>query len=233
MTFEHYMLTRFNVGLYGRKQKMRSKKKIDPDRWMAERLDLFKKITVPSIKAQTNQKFTWFIVVDHKSPVAHSMAIKNAVDDMGNAEVLLGENFRKAVKERIGIPSVPTMITTRIDNDDAIHKDFIDTVQKWYNYKGKTGVLIFPTGWICNLEKKKLFHARYMKNPFLTLIEKCDKKVRTILFRRHTDAVNHYKLHKLKLDHAWFMNVHRSNLANHCFGACTDFSRLVLEDYGL
>jgi len=222
MIFEHYLLTRVNIGLYDRKQKVRGGQKIEPQSWMEHRLDLFEKYCAPSVNNQRCQNFTWFIVLDPKTPMEHRMRIENAVQV--KHKVLFGDNFRKAVKKEIPIQEI--VITSRMDCDDAIHMDFIKDIQEWYEKKKKTGVVTFPKGWTYNIKKENLCHFRYPKNPFLTLIEKADKKVRTILFHRHTEAIKFYKLHKVETGHRWCMVVHDQNLSNRMWGDSVPVSSL-------
>ncbi|MEM1060752.1 MAG: glycosyltransferase, partial [Planctomycetota bacterium] len=55
----HVILTRFNLRSSGREAKYRA-----TAGWMDERFDLFEKFTVPSINAQTDQDFVWFVFFD-------------------------------------------------------------------------------------------------------------------------------------------------------------------------
>ena len=237
MKYKHYLLTRYNLGLYKAPQKTRHNKAINPDKWIKERTELFAKYCVPSVVNQTCKNFKWIIAIDTNTPMTHLMQIREVIKDKVygkvDYEAVVGTNFRQAVKDVIGIPG-DILITSRMDNDDMIHKNYIKDIQLWYKYKQKTGVLIYPTGWIYNPVKKKLFHCRYMKNPFISLVEKADKKVRTILFHRHTEAVNYYKLHKIEnKEHMWCQIIHKSNLANYCWGDRIDVKKFNKEDYGL
>jgi len=231
MTFKHYLLTRFNVGLYGKKQKTLAKDVIDPDEWMENRINLFKTFCAPSVEKQTCKNFIWMIVVDKDTNPAHIEAIVDA--SPLNCKVVPGDNFREAAKTFIGKPDVDRVITTRMDNDDAIHRDFVANIHGWFRRKEKTGVLTYPTGWILNDKKQTLHHVRYIKNPFTSLVEKCDRKVRTILFNRHTEVINYYKLHVLHHEHMWCQVVHGDNLANHSWGHKVNVRKLRKEEYWL
>lgn len=227
MQMKHYLLTRFNIGLYKNKQKTRHNTVIDPNKWMADRIELFGKYCVPSVENQSTLEFSWLIVVDPATPMRHLLAIKGTLNGLG--EIIIGTNFRQAIKSTI--PNNDIVITSRLDCDDAIHCDYIQNIQNWWYKKKKTGVLTYPVGWIYNPHKKKLYHARYIKNPFLSLVEKADKKIRTILFHRHTEAVNYYKLHKLEKGHMWCQIIHKNNLANHCWGDQTNIAKLNKKDF--
>ena len=224
MSFRHFVVTRWNLGLYSRKQKTRSREVIDPERWMEHRWKLFTKYTVPSVWNQSCKDFTWIVVFDPKTPqrwVDRAYAL--------GVTVVLGKNFRKACKKAIGTGGI--VATSRLDNDDAIHRDYIKGIQDWYARKQKTGVLTYPVGWTYSPQKNKLKHYRYIRNPFLTLIEKADKKVRTILFTRHVWATDYYKLHMLPDRHSWCQIIHEKNLANRSSGVKTPADSLRLEEW--
>lgn len=192
------------------RQKTRLKRAIDPEQWMKDRWELFLKYTVPSVQKQTCKNFEWLIVFDPATPTKYTMEAKIY------GTILLHKNFRVACQTHISTGGI--VITSRMDNDDSLHKDYISNIHEWYRRKGKTGVLTYPVGWIFKPHKNKLFHVRYMKNQFLTLVEKADKKVRTILFTRHTRAIEYFKLHRLEYGHRWCTIVHENNLANRGFG---------------
>jgi hypothetical protein len=61
------------------------------------------------------------------------------------------------------------LITTKIDNDDALHKDFIKTIQENFN-KQKFEFISFPYGYVFHIDK--IYLLKYLENPFVTLVEK-------------------------------------------------------------
>jgi len=233
MNFKHYLLTRFNIGLYDKKQKVRNGNKIDPEQWMESRTALFEKYCSPSINNQTNKNFTWLIVFDPATP---QETIIDIIINTG-ALALMGDNFRSTCINYIekDLDGESVIITSRMDNDDALHKNFISHVQDWYKIRKRTGVVTFPKGWIYHHQKGKLFHVRYNNNPFLTLIEKRGPKdVKTILAHRHTKVVNMFHLWKIETDaHMWTQVIHGENLANYCRGDRSNMSQFTPGDYGL
>jgi len=62
--FRHYILTRFNTGLYRRTEGLT----VSPDEWMEHRLRLFTSLTLPSIRGQSCQDFTWLVLMDRRTP---------------------------------------------------------------------------------------------------------------------------------------------------------------------
>lgn len=231
VTFKHLIVTRFNISLYSSSQKVVGGKIIVPDEWMVSRMDLWERYCVPSIYNQTNQNFTWVVVFDHKTPKKYIERAKAILHP--KHEVVFGTNFREAIKVYIGEPKEDRLITTRLDCDDAIHKDFVKRIQNFMERKGKTGILTFPVGWIWGIKKHKLYHCRYPRNPFLTLVEKPQKKVHTVLAHRHTKVSTMFRVHRLEGGHNWLQIVHGENLANYCWGDNVAESKLVKEDFGV
>ena len=239
MTFKHFLLTRFNLGLYDRKQKTRDKKRIDPEVWMNNRIELVRKYTAPSIANQKSKNFVWIIVVDPQTSSKHFDSIVSLVPS--SACVVEGENFRKTSSSTIEELLLRTnskpdrVITSRIDADDAIHRSYIGTIQDWFQRKQRTGVLTFPKGLVYDSLKEKLYHLRYVKNHFLTFVEKRGPKpVRTVLRARHTALTDMFQTFKCETKPPlWLEVVHEDNLAKYSRGDRIPMSKLIRSDYGI
>jgi hypothetical protein len=212
---------------------MRSGQHIDYVDWMVNRMVLFEKYCVPSVKAQSCKNFEWMIVCDPATPDAWLKKIR----EVSEATVLTGDNWRRTSIEYIenNLTDEDRVITSRCDNDDALHKDYIKTIQDWFERKQRTGVVTFPKGWVWNEGKNKLHHCRYVKNHFLTFIEKRGKKpVKTVLRTRHTALTDTFKTFKIETSfHAWLEVIHSDNMANYSRGQRSDSGKLVMGDYGL
>lgn len=77
------------------------------------------------------------------------------------------------------------VLTTRLDNDDALHKTFVSEVQR--HYAGRPGghVLNFLNGYQCFLHDNIVFRNKFRNNHFTTLAERNDQGLVTILFFNH------------------------------------------------
>ena len=162
MRFQHFLLTRFNLGLYPADMNQAYCDKSgqaparDPDKWMDDRLELFDKYCVPSVMNQSNKNFTWLVVFDPKTPSKYRERIERYRDDgvlvplyaesrcRDEARVVAGRfrgkllrflHFEAAlpaardyITQKLN-PDADYVITTRLDNDDAIHSDFVRRVQ--------------------------------------------------------------------------------------------------------
>ena len=235
MGFKHYLLSRYNVGIYGRKQKMRSGMKIEPQKWMKNRHELFRKYCAPSVIKQSCDNFKWLIVLDPDTPMRDYLEIWNAARN--DAIILYGDNFRKTCVKYIesNLKDESRVITSRCDNDDMLHKNFIANIQSWFGIRKRTGLVTYPKGLVWNPEKQKLRHLRYPKNHFLTFIEKRGPKpVKTVLRARHTQITDMFQTFKVETDSPmWCEIIHPENMANFCRGQKLPMEKLIEEDWGL
>jgi hypothetical protein len=66
------------------------------------------------------------------------------------------------------------VVTTRMDNDDCVHKDMVQEIQKSIQFKHEFMVSL-ASGYALNEQTKKLAQYYYPMSPFLTIVEKSDK----------------------------------------------------------
>src|SRR5690606_38117903 len=115
--------TRLGIGVY------------DPA-WFDYRLTLFETIAAPSVAAQTSPEFTWLLVVDRRMPAAARQRLDRAVAGLPQAVVLPVEfktDFRPTVvrwcRERADQAGASNVLTTRLDDDDALRVDALERLQ--------------------------------------------------------------------------------------------------------
>lgn len=121
--FIHVLATRLGIGVY------------DPA-WFDYRLRLFETITVPSVAAQTSPEFTWLLVVDRRMPPAARARVDRAVAGLPHAVVLPVEfktDFRPTVvqwcQQRAEQVGAGYVLTSRLDDDDALRVDALERLQ--------------------------------------------------------------------------------------------------------
>src|ERR1039458_3569040 len=123
----HVLLTRFNI---------RYATAVDPrvlsPEWLGPRMQLFRKITVPSVASQSRLPDAWLVFFDEGTPEATRDEFRQLAARMPllHAEYC-GEFGPKLGAERIRrimAPDAEWLLTTRLDNDDALNPRFIETV---------------------------------------------------------------------------------------------------------
>ena len=122
--FRHFVLTRFNV-----RNRYYSG---DPgDEWLTQRLELFRRFTVPSFAAQTETDFRWLVLIDSESPAWFREALEAVGRGLFEAVEVVGpftsDVAADAVAQRLDRPFV---LTARVNNDDAVATDFVETIQR-------------------------------------------------------------------------------------------------------
>ncbi len=131
-------MTRFNVGLYPRNMEQAYSDKLgrvpaeDPERWMKSRFELFERFCVPSVRNQSVRNFTWLVVFDAKTPQRYLDRADRLGHDCHLLSLRAERGHRRTLRRyaaRSLKPDTEYLITSRIDNDDAIHRDFVGTVQ--------------------------------------------------------------------------------------------------------
>lgn len=166
--FRHYLTTRFNIGIYQPNAKIR----IPPDEWMEHRMRLFSAITLPSIMGQSCTNFTWLLGMDIQTPDRYIQEIKSF--RRPNLKVLLPRNESPIWKQAFD-PGQYDLLTTRIDNDDAFHRDAIAAIQQAYvehrDRKTKPWVVILPFGAVIDVAQRQLLGMEYWYNNCPTLVD--------------------------------------------------------------
>ena len=185
--FSHFLITRFNLNMVGwlpDKDKAR--------KWMEERIQIFMQFTYPSICAQTCKNFKWLILFDPetKDNPAYAAFLKTISDQEFIEPVYIDTNetsYIKAIKDEIAKhtkPNIKHIITTRIDNDDAVSENFIERIQDEF-LPNKNFVLNFTDG-IGYAEDMISVSIRNKVNAFATYFEAMeDRELRTVYCRGH------------------------------------------------
>jgi hypothetical protein len=104
------------------------------------------------------------------------------------------------------------LLSTRVDNDDMLAKDFVETLQKLLPATHASAVLTFTNGIQWFEHKDMAFAVAYDRNHFLSFWEE-KQNIRTSLGIDHTkvQSKNLIKLHKPFM---WCEIVHENNISN-------------------
>ena len=214
--FNHFFLTKFNV---------RSFPELRPGcepAWLERRFNLFDQYCFPSVFNQSNQNFKWLVFFDIDTPEPFKQKIADYAKKWANfVPVYLDcplpygkfpDQVRTVVRQYIPSDS-EYLITTWLDNDDAIHKDYVQFIQD--NFEPKDGeTLNFFFGY--QLAEGKLYFDFELANHFISLIEKYNpESFNTCLCRPHKELYEVCKsAKKIFCKPLWIEVVHGSNYMN-------------------
>lgn len=208
--FTHLVLTRFNTAI-GYAPSLR---RLDSD-WLRERLILFERFCMPSMAAQQDAQFQWVVFFDAASPAW----FKDKIKSYGTLIMPLyidGLATDPVIAERVartGLVSSQYLVTTRLDNDDALASNHLATVQKAFRSQEREFV-VFPFGLQCF--RDHLYDVYWPTNPFLSLIERVQdgNRFTTVFCVPHQHVRQAGRVRLLMRSPQWLQVLHSSNILN-------------------
>jgi hypothetical protein len=216
-SFKHYLITRFNL----RKKEWtlsKNNESVLTDDWMEHRMGLFKNFCLPSVANQSCKRFQWLIFFDINTDSRFKQEIEILLKPFAHFQGFFVdgmEAFRPAVQDLIEKDSqeTPYIITSRIDNDDCIHRDFIKTIQKQFNFQDFMAVDILK-GYTLQISPSIMLGKKeHIYNPFISLIEK-NNSPKTVWFSDHNMWKKESRRIEVSHKRLWMSIIHEKNKVN-------------------
>jgi hypothetical protein len=215
----HFVLTRFNIGLYAR-----SKHGIDTDLWMEDRMRLFNTYCAPSVHNQTCRNFWWYILVDLKTPTRIKTELRThgtVIEVQWPDDVGFTENENEGYWKKQFINSIENKadiaVMTRLDCDDAFHKDYIARIQAVLPERPDKYVVDCQLGLIYDERTGRAYCIDHgYGSPFLTYCSRISWKMQTVYYACHR-LVSIKTKRRMTIDgnyKGWCMVVHENNISN-------------------
>ena len=187
MRFAHFIITQFNLRNFPLSDAAGYEKWIQ---WTRNRIDLFRKFCLPSMINQTCKDFTWLLFFDSETPPEFDGFIESLksykfieicrCEGINDFYADYFDEINKRLPENAG-----WIITTRIDNDDVLHRDAVKTIQ--LNFEEKHKYLIsLASGYILNTADNRMSHYFYPMSPFISLIENTGNSPSGVFEKGHT-----------------------------------------------
>jgi hypothetical protein len=185
--------------------------------WLEHRFALFERFCLPSVEAQTCADFDWIIFCNPDIPRAFLERLRGYsrfralqpiyfrnTFDQGMARAAVGELARRHSH----------LITTRLDNDDAISRTFVETIQQ--NFRGQEyEFLNFTNGLIW--KDGEIRSGRHSSNAFISLVENAENYT-TVYCGNHMELDQRGPIAQIAKPAAWLQVVHSRNLSNQVWG---------------
>lgn len=219
--FNHLLVTRFNLRNPEWDVTKNNEKLLTND-WMEERMWFFENFCFPTILAQTNQNFEWLLYFDITTPEKFKTRISELIQNQLNFKVFYIDGmpqFYDELKKYISaIPNKnPYLITSRIDNDDSVHKDFINEIQLQFKQQDYL-VLDIIKGYSLQIRPTVMLGKKeHIFNPFMSLIEKNDDP-KTIWYYHHNMWKKETRIKQVNHKRLWIAVIHEKNKVNNFNG---------------
>jgi len=219
MIFKHFLATRFNVRVGGWDTTKNGETLLD-DSWMDNRFELFENYCLPSVINQSNQNFTWCLYFDLHTAEVYQQRIKELTESYLNIHIFFIDSIGELKPHLINFinsgenNNCDYVITSRLDNDDLLHRDYIKVVQQLFE-ASHTTVIDVRSGYKVNIEEGDCEIRNYTQNfnPFISLIEK-KECVETVFNQMHHEWFKAKKVIAYYDRQLWIELIHRKNCIN-------------------
>ena len=185
---------------------------------MTHRLELFQNFCLPGVLAQTNKNFTWLIYFDTSTDPKFKSKIYELLsgyDFIRHFYIDGMPDFNPSIVSFIedDAQTADFIISSRLDNDDCIHRDFIAEIQKQFNQQDFMAIDVVK-GYSMQISPEYMLGKKeHVFNPFLSLIE-AKKDFQTIWKTDHNLWKKEDRVIKIKDKRLWLSIIHNKNKVN-------------------
>lgn len=209
---DHVILTRFNLPTPGVESRIRSR-----DGWLRDRVELFLRYCAPSVEYQHDVDLRWLVYFDPKSP-AWLMERLSPLVSGG----LFTPVYRSAVSIQDLVADLdaavsskaPFLLTTNLDNDDALARDACRRLQD-VDTSEPRAVVYLRNGLIKSSDG--LYRRTDRRNAFVSVRESWEAPV-TSWSEYHNEFSRLMPTVEIGGPPGWLQVVHGSNVSNRVRG---------------
>jgi hypothetical protein len=226
---QHLLLTRMNVvAPFGTPLAC-----LDRD-WLQHRFSLFERYTLPSVMAQTGAApFQWLLFTHPDTPADFKARLARYAQRcpfirMVSCAEFDGDSARQAAAAALE-PETRRVITSRVDNDDAIGRTFMAAVQDEAARASQiraASFINFDLGY--HLHAGEVYHAEHRSNPFCSLVEERDG-FRGVYGVSHMELTSLYPVANVRDRRRWLTVIHDRNAVNQVDGIRCRSAELAAE----
>lgn len=207
----HFVLTRFNVRSFYHASE-------PTDEWLRERLRLFRRYCLPALTGQSSSQFLWLVFLDDLSPHWFRQEIEKDARGRFETVYVTGDFTSATVSDAVAARTdTPYILTTRVDNDDAVSRDFVQTIQKCFQRQDFEFINLVNGAQYAG---GKAYLRPYTKNPFLSLVESVGAATPETVFVEHHYRVDERgPVRNVRTAHPmWLQVIHGGNVLNEVVG---------------
>lgn len=204
----HLLMTRFNVRVE------EGGFKPPPESWLRERIEHFERVTAPSVAAQTAPPDAWLVFCDASSPDW----LVTRLERVASVQLVEGVFGPDVAAAAVASEAGP-LITTRLDNDDALARDYIEAIKR---EAPADGFVNFLHG--VQLVDRKLYRRSDPSNAFISRSERSSAE--TVFAVPHRLILERHPVRQVKSAPMWLQLIHGGNVANAARGIRTSAATL-------
>lgn len=218
---QHFILTRFNLLLW---QKDKGGCKVRTKEWLEHRCSLFERYCLPSMKTQTCQDFEWIVLFDSTTPERFKERFAGSERECNQLIPVYVEPekgwgfadlFRNEVVKRLNAKRV---LTTYLDNDDALNVTFVEDLQKRAAALEDETFIYYNDGFQFYTDYSYLMRIFYPRNHFVSVVERGDTATMKTIYgygsHYYIDKIEGAKIERVTGEPMWCEVVHEKNMVN-------------------
>lgn len=223
--YRHFILTRFNLALWSKDKNNRDTRTAE---WLEQRFQLFETFCLPSVSNQSEKGFKWIVLFGSDTPDSYREKIDQYAAQCKMfvpyfISPLKGRFFASIFKNIVASLSEEgdTIVTTYLDNDDALHKDYAKEVKRLSAQAEDKTFISFVYGLQYFTRWGIATRVKYSNNHFISLVEKHrgDEGIRTVFgYGSRIYVGKHEGTHTLYVDDPrqpkWAEIIHDTNMGN-------------------
>lgn len=223
-TLQQFILTRFNLLLWS---KDKEGGKVRTTKWLEHRFGLFEGFCLPSIMHQTCQDFKWIVLFDSSTPQKYKERIADY--ERGCPQFIpvfvepqkgrfFAEIFREEIIKRLNAKRV---ISTYLDNDDALNIRFVEDLQQKALELSDGTFINYNDGYQYYSEDGYLMRIHYPTNHFVSVVERGNPSTIRGIFgyggHAHLGEIKGVQIVHIKNQPMWCEVVHGKNMVNDAY----------------
>ena len=215
--FKHYLITRFNLR-HENWEVTKNNEALLTREWMSHRMSLFTNFCLPSVANQTCTDFQWLLFFDETTDKDFKEELEALLQPFKHFKSFYIDGmhaFHTSIKQCIAEDSkgADYIITSRIDNDDCIHNDYITTIQQQFASQDFMAIDVLK-GYSLQISPKVMLGKKeHIFNPFISLIEKNDNP-KTVWFSDHNMWKKESRRIEISNKRLWMSIIHEKNKVN-------------------
>ena len=225
-SYKHFIITLFNLKIW---KVDKTQTSTQTSEWLEKRFALFESYCIPSIKNQTCKNFIWLCLLDKDTPESFRCRIEEYKKEIPQLHACYfsaeeashytdDDNYKRCrfIRDtvRAKLEGEDFVITSNLDNDDAIHQEFVRRVQQEFLSYPKETLVSFKRGIQYFVSNNAVVRMFYPHNHFLNLIERTNKDFCTVEFYGHAHARKVLPNIDILEKPYWMEVVHGNNVSN-------------------